>query len=200
MAERFVYIWKSESCTMKKLLLLCVLLAAGVQAQIVNIPNPAFKTFLLSDGTNAQNAAGEYIAIDANGDGEIQQSEANQVVSIQLNISLVTTFEGINSFFNLEKVYISLSPYGGIAPPYMLDLQGLQHLSGVWINGTGQVSLSNLPSLDTLSFYAASPTSITIESCPNLESVTASQLLAEELVLDLSGCAGLKDISFTEPG
>ena len=61
-----------------KLLQLLFLFTIFSNAQIVNIPNAAFKSRLLSaNSTNsiAKDVNGNYIDIDANNDNEIQESE-----------------------------------------------------------------------------------------------------------------------------
>jgi hypothetical protein len=69
----------------KTLLLLCLLIATITQAQIVNIPNTSFKTALVESGGAypynlvAKNSNGNYFAVDANNDGEIQITEAQSV-------------------------------------------------------------------------------------------------------------------------
>lgn len=74
---------------------------------IINIPDANFKAHLLSSSiTNniAKDENGNSIVIDINGDGEIQQSEALQVIS--LNAYNSSTFFhsiiGIENFTNLE--------------------------------------------------------------------------------------------------
>ena len=51
-------------------------------SQIVNIPDSTFKSKLVNStiqNQRAKNLLGNYFAIDANSDGEIQVSEATQV-------------------------------------------------------------------------------------------------------------------------
>ena len=73
-------------------------------AQIVNIPNANFKARLLaSNATNyiAENTIGYSIKIDTNNDGQIQVSEALQVISLDVNTAGISNLEGISSFTNL---------------------------------------------------------------------------------------------------
>ncbi|UMY67007.1 MULTISPECIES: T9SS type A sorting domain-containing protein [unclassified Flavobacterium] len=184
---------------MKKLLLLLFLVSAGVQAQIVNIPDPVFKTFLLSGENQAQNAAGSYIAIDANNDGEIQQTEAGQVASLTIDVNGMTSMEGIGSFQNLQKVAIINSGYSVGCP---ITLQGLPNLEQVGI-GIGyevyvDITLNNLPSLKKIGFSNTDMFvhSIFITDCPNVETVEANHCWLGNAPFDLSAMHNLKTVDF----
>jgi len=77
---------------MKKLLLLIGLISLTIsQAQIVNIPDANFKNALLN----------YYPAIDTNGDGEIQVSEALNVQELYVNNDDISDLTGIEDFTNL---------------------------------------------------------------------------------------------------
>ncbi len=88
---------------MNRLLLFFVLLAVGVKAQIVNIPDPVFKAYLLTN-------------FDTNSDGELQQSEANAISTINANNLAISDLTGIDQMpylgqlsvthANLTSVYI----------------------------------------------------------------------------------------------
>lgn len=94
---------------MKKKFYLFTLLALSAQAvfaQNITIPDPNFKAKILSSSpanTIAKNLSGSYFAIDANGDGEIQQAEAAQVKSLDVNTSSISSLDGITGFTNLES-------------------------------------------------------------------------------------------------
>jgi uncharacterized protein YjbI with pentapeptide repeats len=65
----------------------------SVLGQIVNIPDPYFKSFLINEG------------IDTNNDGEIQVSEAEIVTYMGIFTQYpVTSLEGIQSFTSLERL------------------------------------------------------------------------------------------------
>lgn len=95
---------------MKKKIYLFMLLAVSGQivlAQNITIPDPNLKSKILSSGpanTIAKNLAGNYFAVDANGDGEIQQTEAAQVKSLNVNTSSVSSLNGLTDFVNLESL------------------------------------------------------------------------------------------------
>ncbi len=116
---------------MKKYLILLLLASFSVEAQIVNIPDANFKAKLLEaspSNTIAQNNSLQYIKIDANDDGEIQESEALLVRNLNVSNSNISNLEGILSFTNiyyLDASYNSLSD---------VDFVGLNNLSFLILN------------------------------------------------------------------
>jgi len=98
---------------MKKLhfVLIVFLVFSGVEAQIINFPDANFKQNLLNsnvDTSVAENLAGNYFKIDANGDGEIQQSEALQVKTLDISAYVnMTDITGIEYFTNLQYLNCS---------------------------------------------------------------------------------------------
>ena len=142
-----------------KLLQLLFLFTILSNAQIVNIPNAAFKSRLLSaNSTNsiAKDVNGNYIDIDANNDNEIQESEALQVKELKLIESItVSSIEGINSFLNLT--YFEYK-FNGLVNA---DLTALNQLNYLDIY-CGTLNLGKKNNLDTL--YAIHTTSITYTS------------------------------------
>ena len=89
-----------------------ILLSAGfaAQSQIVNIPDAVFKAELLTanpvDSFIATDIDGNYIAIDTNGDGQIQFTEAETVYGLNL-AAPSTDLTGIKSFLNLRALEAS---------------------------------------------------------------------------------------------
>lgn len=136
---------------MKNTLLFLMLLLGGMAgAQIVNIPDAAFKTMLLSaNSTNyiARDSSDNSIVIDTNNDGEIQVSEA--LVVWHLFISdpgdMIVSIQGIKSFTNLRKISIYVCQ--GITS---FNYTGLTHLQELYIThapALGLVNISNFPNL-----------------------------------------------------
>ncbi|SMP11579.1 T9SS type A sorting domain-containing protein [Chryseobacterium profundimaris] len=119
----------------KKLSLLFLLLAIMANAQIVNIPDANFKAKLLSSSpgnTIAKNLSGNYFAIDANGDGEVQQTEADAVGELEVSesdstICANTNFQGISSFTQVKKIKIGYD-YPIHTPQSISNLQELQEV------------------------------------------------------------------------
>src|SRR6218665_165484 len=114
---------------MKKIVILLLLFAGMANAQIVNIPDPAFKARLLassaSDPANtiAKDFSDQWIAIDANSDGQIQVSEAQAIKYLNITGQTIVDLTGLNGFSNLEVLF-NLS--NGVSS---LDLTALIHLT-----------------------------------------------------------------------
>lgn len=106
---------------MKKLYTLLVLtIAPFVNAQIINIPDAAFKSKLLmsttTNGIARVSAAGAHIKIDQNNNGEVEVGEVANVGFLGVPNSGITDLTGIQSFPVLEELYcvnnaiVSLTP------------------------------------------------------------------------------------------
>ncbi|MBL7885442.1 MAG: T9SS type A sorting domain-containing protein [Flavobacterium sp.] len=91
---------------MKHIYLLIIVLFGGfLHAQIINFPDANFKAKLLQANTTngiAYDTNSNSIVIDANSDGEIQLSEAQNVHSLEIMNSAITDLTGIASFVNLK--------------------------------------------------------------------------------------------------
>ena len=94
---------------MKKLYFLFLLLWPVVFfAQIVDIPDANFKAKLLSSSPAnhvTYSLSNAWVAIDANGDGEIEASEAADIKELIVIASSISSLEGIQSFVNLRSLY-----------------------------------------------------------------------------------------------
>lgn len=145
-------------CNMKTLLpFILFLFAASLNAQIVDIPNPNFKNWLLSaSATNqanqiAQDFSDNWVEIDTNNDGEIQVAEAQAIKLLSVggfsnNPNLFNSIIGITSFSNLET--LSVSDVNLLA----LDLSGINNLKSFsLVNCFSPINL-NINSLVNLEF------------------------------------------------
>ena len=96
---------------------LFLLLSFAANAQIVNIPDANFKAKLLQASPSNQIASSQtpvynvvnvswsvspYNAIDANGDGEIQVSEAQAIKWLNIGSSSISNLTGLEAFTNLK--------------------------------------------------------------------------------------------------
>src|SRR5690349_12902570 len=84
-----------------------LLFTALAGAQVINIPDAAFKAALLSAATNndiARDNDGDSIVIDVNGDGNIQQSEALMVFKLKVENEGITSLAGVEYFYNLHEL------------------------------------------------------------------------------------------------
>jgi hypothetical protein len=118
---------------MKKVFFLVLLISSIANAQIVNIPNPYFKSRLISNG------------VDTNNDGEIQNSEALVVQSLTFYGAgyLLTDLTGIEAFVNLTSLNCN---YTDIASLNISTLTNLINLDCSFTNLTS-LDISNLPNL-----------------------------------------------------
>jgi hypothetical protein len=116
---------------MKKYLLLLLLASFSVEAQIINIPDANFKAKLLEaspDNEIAFSTQNQYFKIDANEDGEIQESEALLVKRLNVSNSSISSLDGITSFSNLQ---ILTASYNNLT---QIDFIGLNILFDVKID------------------------------------------------------------------
>lgn len=88
----------------KQLLLLLLVLSGIVQAQIINIPDANFKNALLQPAGVVYDSNGNTIALDANNDNEIQESEALLAIRLDVSGQNIASLQGIEYFTNLEHL------------------------------------------------------------------------------------------------
>jgi uncharacterized repeat protein (TIGR01451 family) len=146
------------------------MICAVFQAQIVNIPDPNFKSLLLTNSaTFAVHINGYYTVIDTNHDGEIQVTEAAKIKSLNLDKMIIpnssyyfdniVSMEGIKSFTKLESLTIDnflLLPSLDISDNtylYTLNISRCYALSSINIQGCSQlydldIFMANLPSIN----------------------------------------------------
>lgn len=132
---------------MKKLLPLLLLFTGMVNAQIVSIPDTYLKNYLLAASPTtqvAQDFNDQWIKIDANNDGEIQQAEANAIKLLAVNEVMVMNSAGLESFHNLESLRLISCLIT------TLDLNGLNNLKTLQCMNMQILSTLNLNSLTNL--------------------------------------------------
>ncbi|KAB1158072.1 T9SS type A sorting domain-containing protein [Flavobacterium luteum] len=118
----------------------------SVHSQIVNIPDNNFKTKLLESSSSnqiAKDLSGNFFKIDANNDGEIQVSEAQNVNYLQVEDLYrgiyISSLVGISSFINLE--WLSC----GINKLTSLDVTNLEKLTFLLCQNNQLTSLDVRP-------------------------------------------------------
>lgn len=126
---------------MKKILLLLIFISGFAKAQIVTIPDPVFKAKLLlaspsksiasNVNPNSTASLNIYTSVDTNGDGEIQYSEASEIVFLNLSFSSITSLEGIEAFVNLKTLYAHDNNFA------TLNISGLSQLTNVTCGNIG---------------------------------------------------------------
>ena len=130
---------------MKNLILTAFLMLLGfLQAQIINIPDANFKAKLLSTDTSVNNVVArdenyQPLIIDANGNNEIEISEALQVHYLFVYNSNIASLTGIEFFTNLHTL---LCQNNLLTTLNISSLANLNHLSCAY-NLLTTLNLSN---------------------------------------------------------
>lgn len=179
----------------KYLFILCVLVLGSFlsQAQIVNIPDANFKNALVN--YNVVDFDGDGIVdddVDTNNDGEIQLSEAEAVLGLELDVFLVDTIqtlEGIESFINLEWIDIFGHELGA------LDLTQNTNLIKIICNNN-ELQALQLPSTNSLIEVSCNFNeldSLDVSQVPNLEILKC--VYNEILSIDISGNLNLERLN-----
>lgn len=178
---------------MKKLypLLALALTVLTSNAQIVNIPNATFRTKLLAANqynSIAVNNLGQSIKIDANSDGQIQESEALAVYELRVNNSNISNLTGIESFTNLRYLDCGQNQLSS------LNVTSLTNLNQLFcrINQLSSLNVSNMPNLKVLNCYQNLLTSLTITNDFLLEELYISENQIQSI--DLTSFINLKNL------
>ena len=181
-------------------------------AQIVNIPDANFKAELLaSDSTNsiAKNLVGDYFKIDADNDGEIQESEALNVSYLLVNYLPISSLAGIEFFTNLQELdcsdnqltYLDVS---GLTNLQILDcssnlitnldVSGLTNLGYLdcSVNQLTNLDVSGLTNLQYLDCWSNQLTNLDVSSLTNLQLLSCA--FNQLTTLDVSGLTNLQDL------
>ena len=149
---------------------------------IVFISDANFKAKLLeADVTNiiAQNDNGP-IKVDINNDGEIQVSEALNVVYLYVFESQIQSLEGVNSFVNLKYLRCFNNQLTE------LDLSGLNNLEELIcsINQLPSLNVNNLTNLKYLMCASNQITSLDLSMLTNLEYLGVQNNLLTNLAIN----------------
>ncbi len=154
---------------MKKLLLLLCFIGFVSQAQIVTIPDANFKSALINDN------------VDTNNDGEIQESEAQAITTLDVSNRSIFDLTGISSFINLNFLFCDNNELS------TLDLTGLTDLVVLdcQYNQLTTLTLTGLTNLQQIDAQHNNLDAIDVSTLDNLRSlvINHNQLLS----LDLSG-------------
>lgn len=141
---------------MKKIyLLLFTLVSLSATAQTITIPDQILKNWLTSSNEIAKNDEGEFIIIDSNNDGDIQLTEAAQVVSLNIptpngnEASYIASLSGLEYFENLKNLSIEGQM---LINSIEIILSGLEDLRCP-NSGLEEINKSNVPNLKYLMAY-----------------------------------------------
>lgn len=170
------------------------------QAQIINIPDTAFKARLLEASSSNLIASNEtpdlngnvtsFNSIDTNADGEIQVSEASSIKYLRLNSVFMSSFEGINGFTNLHFLRVEGSFLTNINVSSLTNLVFLVCSNNTQLANINVTGLTNLKSLHCVNNVL---TNINVGSLTSLQNFHCSgnQLSS----IDVSNLSSLKNLS-----
>ncbi len=187
----------NQSIMTKKLLFLLLLFAGMANAQIVNIPDSAFKARLVAssatDVTNnvAKNFSDEWIAVDANADGEIQLTEAQAVKYLSISGILIADVTGLNSFSNLETLVITNNRLTSLNLSALTNLKAVTAANMLNLNSLNVNNLTNLTNLTCIGM--TSLTALNVSSAVNL--TTLSAMYCGFTTLNVNGLDSLTNLN-----
>ncbi len=155
----------------QKSLFILLFVAVMANAQIVNIPDVNFKNKLVNadvatvNAYTAKDANGDYMVVDVNNDGEIQESEAQAVYVLYLNNSNIADLTGIQTFTNLTHLYCNQN--SGLTS---LDLSAMTSLLHISVTNCSLTSLNitGCSSLDILDSWSNQLTSLDLTGVSSL--------------------------------
>lgn len=169
-----------------------ILFFGFTSAQIVNIPDANFKAKLLQAGPGNQIAGsslfGGWFKIDANDDGEIQVSEAQQVVVLNVANSNISSIQGISSFSNLHRLHCSSNYLNSLN---VTSCNNLEYLA-CYSNYLTSLDLSTLTNLQTLYCEQNSLSSLNLAGLSNLQKLNCTNNHLTDL--NLSGLTNLQEL------
>ncbi len=198
----------------KLLFMLAVFGTLQISAQIVTVPDANFKAKLLQANTGiqiAKNLAGQWFKIDANSDGQVQVSEAQQVSALYVNFSNIVSMTGIGSFTNLKVLSCFNNDIASLDVSALSQLQELycydNSLTSLVIVGTALKRLDcfnnstltaiNFSGINTLEYIDCQLTGIINLNTSNLTNLETLNFSSNSLqTLNLSGCTSLVTIPY----
>jgi Secretion system C-terminal sorting domain/Leucine Rich repeats (2 copies) len=179
-----------------KLLFLCFLLFQIGNAQNIIFSDPVFKDFLVNANVNFNTDPENLISyppIDADGDGEISQLEALNVIGLDFYYNNITDLEGLQYFTNVRVITTYYANFPVFNQPSLVNLEELSLLNFVGSVALTSVNVSNntnlikfqcssdlITSLDfsnntllkNLNIYCPSLLSVNFNNLVNLKSLT----------------------------
>ncbi|WP_298137295.1 T9SS type A sorting domain-containing protein [Flavobacterium sp.] len=173
-----------------KLLFLFFLLFQMSNAQNITFTDPVLKNFLVNSSINFStdpNNIISYPPIDANGDGEISQAEALNVIGLSFYYTDITNLEGLQYFTNLKvfsSYYVNFTTFN---QPSLVNLEELSLSNSVGSGALAFVNVSNNTNLVKFQCSGDLITSLDLSNnvalkvvdifCPSLVSVNFNNLV-----------------------
>lgn len=114
------------------LIILSLIVNNVLNSQIINFPDQNFKNALLTSSSTLmlanwtyENLGGDTVILDANNDGEVQQSEALAVSYLQIANSSISDLTGIEYFTNLHNLNFGYNPISTVTLSTLMQLEVL---------------------------------------------------------------------------
>jgi hypothetical protein len=160
-----------------------------LSAQVINFPDANFKARLLSIdrfNSKAKNIFGNWTQIDLNGNGEIEVSEAQNIIYLDLysssSLNYIVSLEGILNFTKLQTLICYNNKISSI------DLRGLTTLTDLDCN-TNEITSLNVSDLINLQEINCNNNKITYLDVSNLTNLKILNCYKNQLTtLNMSGC------------
>ena len=176
----------------KHYIILCILFAVfTANAQTITFTDPDLRTQLLaasSTSSIAKNAAGANVAVDTNGDSQIQVSEALVIYQLVISYTAITNLGGIENFTNLRKFNCSGVPIASLDARVFVNLTDLICCNGQLTS----IIASGMTNLLNIKCWNNQLTSITVTGCTNLVELSCMQNQLTNL--NLNGLLHLDDL------
>jgi Leucine-rich repeat (LRR) protein len=173
-------------------LLLAFFLFTISNAQIIIFPDAKFKAKLLEANSRnkiARDLMNNYFKIDANGDGEIQESEALQVSYLDLKNSMISSIIGIKSFGNIKMISCSNNQLSSLNLNSLVNITHLDcsynQLTLLDVSGLTNLQDLNFGNNQITSFDASTLTNVISFAC-NFNQLTALNIINSPNLLFLS--------------
>jgi hypothetical protein len=172
------------------------MLSSALNAQNLTIADANFKAQLLASSpfnSIAIDFAGYSIKIDANSDGEIQVTEANQVKQLsftEVSGNSIVSLAGIGGFTNLEELHCIATHVTTFDATVLPHLKNVDFLS----NRLLTINVAGLSGLEALNCYGNFLTSIDFTGLVNLKELNCGSNYFSSL--DVSNLSNLTKLDF----
>ncbi len=189
---------------MAKYLLILLFISGIAKAQIVNIPDTAFKQLLItsdslnlgSGGLYIRGSNGNGLTLDLNNDQEIQESEALRVYDLGTLYTSITNFVGLEKFTNITRLSLT---YTSVSNFDMSTLTNLKEFElWYWSPNLSRLDFSNCKKIELVKFMMGSDIDSLILPINNI-SLNGVNLISNTTLdvkyLDLNN-RNMKSISF----
>jgi len=195
---QLIYKELKMKCVFSIIFLYFLIISKSTAEDIIHFPDSAFKNAILKHFDPS------FIPIDLNGDGEIQQSEADVVKSLFLGDSNIKDMTGIKQFKNLEQLRLydtyklnsldisnmdKLYYYEMVNNPYLksLNISNCPKMYSIFVgseNGLYTVDLKNCISLSGFYGDYNNLEYLDFSGCKNLKTITCDSNKLKSLITD----------------